>query len=200
MRKYKLIGLTGQTGAGKSSLSDCFRQLGVAVVNADGIVAELYKSGSVCLRAVSSAFGEEILNANGSLNRAILAKKAFSSKENTALLGRLVHPFVTAEIFAMLKTDEMQSRDIIVYDAPQLFESNFDCVCDYVVSVTAEEKIRLKRIMERDGLGESDARQRMNAQLDESFFKRNSDFIIENNGGISELYEKAADVLEAIRG
>ena len=121
--------VTGQSGAGKSTAAELFKQSGMTVIDADALVAKIYESSSACLKSVAASFGQDIINPDGSLNRRLLAKRAFESKENTALLGAIVHPFVIAETLRILKT----LSGTAVFDAPQLFESNMDAVCDIIV-------------------------------------------------------------------
>ena len=194
MRSYRLVGLTGQTGAGKSAVADYLAQRGFTVLNADKMVADVYRESPVCLKAVAACFGEDILKADGSLDRPVLAKRAFSSPENTALLGKIVHPFVIAETLRLLKT----VRGMVVLDAPQLFESSMDVLCDCIVSVTAPEKIRLDRILKRDNITAEQARERMNAQLDERFFREHTDYLIENNADLPQLYARLDDLIHTI--
>ena len=177
MKHYKLIGLTGQSGAGKSTVAEVFAKLGAYVINADKIVAELYNAGSPCLKAVAAEFGQDILNPDGTLDRRLLAQRAFASRERTDALNRLVHPFVTARLFELLRGAE----GIVVFDAPQLFEANADVICDAVVAVTADKDIRVKRIIKRDSLSEEQAMLRVNAQYGEEYFRARADYIIENN-------------------
>ena len=115
MTRVKLIGLTGQSGAGKSTAAELFKQSGMTVIDADALVAKIYESSSACLKSVAASFGQDIINPDGSLNRRLLAKRAFESKENTALLGAIVHPFVIAETLRILKT----LSGTAVFDAPQ---------------------------------------------------------------------------------
>lgn len=194
MKRVKIIGLTGQSGAGKSTAAQVFEQNGFAVINADSLVKRVYEQNEYCLDAVAARFGSDIINPDGTLNRKRLAKRAFSSEENTRVLGGIVHPFVLSEFLKELKG----SSGYAVFDAPQLFESGIDVICDVIVSVVAEEKIRLERIMNRDGITESEARQRINAQLSEEFFRANSDYIIENNtdGG---LEQKTLELIAVIK-
>lgn len=194
LRSYRLVGLTGQTGAGKSAVAMYLWQRGFTVLNADKMVADVYRESPVCLKAVAACFGEDILKADGSLDRPVLAKRAFSSPENTALLGKIVHPFVIAETLRLLKT----VRGMVVLDAPQLFESSMDVLCDCIVSVTAPEKIRLDRILKRDNITAEQARERMNAQLDERFFREHTDYLIENNGDLPQLYARLDDLIHTI--
>lgn len=177
MKKIKLIGLTGQSGAGKSTAAEIFAQNGFAVINADELVKKVYERQSPCLSAVAARFGEDIIAPDGTLNRALLAQRAFGTAEKTSALNGLVHPFVLAELLKELK----KVKGAAVFDAPQLFESGIDVLCDVIVSVVADEDIRLKRIISRDRLTGEQARRRIEAQFSEEFFRRNSDYIIENN-------------------
>lgn len=194
MRSYRLIGLTGQTGAGKSVVAQYLWQRGFSVLNADKMVADVYRESPVCLKAVAACFGSDILKEDGSLDRPLLAKRAFSSPENTALLGKLVHPFVIAETLRLLKAQE----GLVLLDAPQLFESDMDVLCDCTVCVTAPEEIRLKRILERDRITEEQARERMKAQLDEAFFREHTDHLIENNSGLPQLHARLDALINTI--
>lgn len=182
MKKFKIIGLTGQSGAGKSTVSAMLsNKEGYVVVNADTLVAKIYSNGSPCLKTISAIFGDDIIKPDGAPDRKLLAQRAFSSKENTALLSKIVHPFVTAEFLNELKQLDCNKISTVIYDAPQLFESNFDVVCDVIISVVADKKVRLERICKRDNITKEQAELRINAQLDEEFFRKNSDCVIENN-------------------
>ena len=195
MKRCKLIGLTGQSGAGKSTVLRYLEKAGFASFDSDGAVRQLYTPGSPCLRAVAAEFGNDILLGDGSLNRGLLAQRAFSSRENTRRLNGLVHPFVTAMLLKKIKEERPES---LVIDAPQLFESDIDAMCDIIISVTAGDDIRLKRIISRDRITEAQAIQRMNAQLGEDFFRANSDFVIENNDSEAELSAKTAQIIKAL--
>lgn len=194
MKKYKLIGLTGQSGAGKSEVSSVFSECGAVVIDADAIVAELYAENSPCVRTIASVFGADALTEDGRIDRKTLAERAFSSKENTALLGKIVHPFVTARFFELVRGVE----GTVIYDAPQLFESGADVICDAVIAVVAGEDERLYRIMKRDGIPEKQARERINAQLSEDYFRQRADYVLENNGDREELREKARKLRKII--
>lgn len=186
MKDYKLIGLTGQTGAGKSTVSRLFREKGVYVIDADMLVRELYTPDSLCLRLIASEFGAEVLCEDKSLNRAVLREYAFRDSESTQRLNSIVHPLVT-DLFIKRLSEVARTHSLIVYDAPQLFESGCDVLCDCVLSVMADRAVRLKRICDRDKITPQQAESRMNAQLSESFFEENSDFILRNDTDINTL-------------
>lgn len=195
MNRCRIIGLTGQSGAGKSTVLSCFESRGVCVFNSDLAVKRIYESGSVCLKAVAAEFGEDIINPDKSLNRALLAQRAFASRENTERLNSIVHPFVTTELLKLLKE---QKPDVLICDAPQLFESGIYVLCDYIISVVADESIRLERICARDGISREQAMLRINAQLSESFFRENSDFVIENNSDEKSLLDRAKGIFDKL--
>lgn len=198
MKKCRVLGLTGQSGAGKSTVAEFLEQNGFYVISADLLVKKIYNSGSPCLKTIAAVFGEDIISDNGTPDRKLLAKRAFSSKENTALLSSIVHPFVTAELFTQIKKAAESGATTVVYDAPQLFESNADVICDEIISVTAEKSVRLERICKRDNISKENALMRMNAQLDEEFFRENSDYIIENNSDLSSLNVQLEGLLKQI--
>lgn len=194
MNRVRLIGLTGQSGAGKSTAAEIFTKNGMTVIDADALVAKIYETSPACLKAVAASFGQDIIRPDGALDRKLLAKRAFETKENTALLGEIVHPFVIARTLRILKT----LSGTAVFDAPQLFESNMDAVCDIIVSVTANEDVRLKRILGRDNVTEEQALERIRAQYSEEFFRCHSDYVIENNGDIDEFRSRMYALTEKI--
>ncbi len=198
MKNKMIVGLTGQSGAGKSTVAGFLAENGLKIINADMLVAEIYSSGSPCLKTIASCFGNDII-IDGVLNRKILAERAFSSKENTKLLSSIVHPFVTAEFCKAAKTFFASGENIVVYDAPQLFESNFDVACRLIVSVVCSRQTRIQRICARDSITEKEALMRINAQLHEDFFKENSDIILENNGTKQELLQASAQLIERLK-
>ena len=152
-----VIGLTGPTGAGKSSVTSVAEELGFKVIDCDKVARVALEKGSSGLDAVAEVFGNDILNEDGSLNRAALAQKAFSTRENTELLIKTVFPYIT-DLVKQEITD-----DRVLLDAPTLFESGIDNVCDEVIAIISDEKTRLERIMQRDSIDEDAAMLRISA-------------------------------------
>ncbi|MCR5652482.1 MAG: dephospho-CoA kinase [Ruminococcus sp.] len=185
MKKYKLIGLTGATGAGKSEVAQIFRENGYEVIYADFLAREIMNNPAV-LSALRSSFGEDVVQDNV-LDRRLLAQRAFRNSETKKLLDRITHPFISTLFIEELKKLSSKGAKRILFDASQLFESGLDVICDCVISVTAPEQIRLRRITERDGLTEQQARERMSVQYTDDYFRENSDFTIENNDEFSAL-------------
>ncbi len=187
----RIIGLTGQTGAGKTEAARRLAELGCVIVSADKAAREAVEDADV-KRALCEAFGDVLLP-DGSLNRQRVAQIAFSDPENTSRLNAITHPKI-AEI--MLEKAENADGDPVIFDASQLFESGEDRFCDRIVSIIADREVRMKRLMERDGLSADEIALRMSAQLSEEFFRTYSDDIIENNGTPAQLYAKVREYNE----
>ena len=180
-----IIGLTGPTGAGKSSLKKTADELGFKVIDCDCLARKAVEKGTEGLNTIIKVFGEDILEIDGSLNRKRLAEKAFSSKENTELLNKTIFPFIKKLCF-----EEISRYDKVILDAPTLFESGLNSICTKTVAVLADSKVRLRRIMERDGISEEAAKLRMNAGKKDDFYKDNADVIIYNNGDVLEFQKE----------
>lgn len=187
MRKAIVIGLTGQTGAGKTTVAEGLRHFGYQIIKADEVARLVTEQGSPVLTSLAFTFGADILKEDGSLNRALLAERAFASPEQTKKLNEITHPEILRLINKKVNGAFFDGYEGVVLDASQLFESGLNERCSLVVSVVAPEDVRLRRIMERDHLTEEKARLRMNAQYPEEFFRTHSDYIIENTGTAEEL-------------
>lgn len=189
-----ILGLTGPTGAGKGFVSQALAEKGFAVVDADRVAHDVMAEGSPCAAAVARAFGPEVLRPDGSLDRKALGALVFSSPEKLRRLNALSHPPILAQLRAELKAFAAAGYPVAVLDAPALFESGADRFCDRVAAVTADADIRLARIMARDGLDESRARQRIGGQPDTAFYTARADDVLQNNGDTAALRD-AVDTL-----
>lgn len=190
-----VVGLTGQTGAGKSTVSRMFVENGFRLIDADAIARLVVACGSHCLADLRECFSDVILKANGELDRQALAAIVFSDHHKLEMLNTIMYPYIVGEILRMIHHFSQQNHKMILLDAPTLFESRADDFCDLIVSVVADEEVRKKRIMQRDSIPEGAALQRMEMQLPESFFRSHSDTVLENNGSLQELYDSAQELV-----
>lgn len=174
----RLIGLTGKTGAGKSTVSKILKEHGAFIIDGDAVSREVLKTSPELEERLKKAFGDDIYEGK-TLNRALLAKRAFSSKESTELLNSIFHPVINGYISALAKKAFLK-YDTVVVDAAALIESGFFVRCDMLVTVTAPKEIRLERIMKRDKIDRDAALLRMNAQKSDEFYTENADIIIKN--------------------
>lgn len=189
------IGLTGPTGAGKSTVAAAFAARGCAVIDADAAARAVQTAGSPCLAALAEVFGADILLTDGALDRAKLAEKAFASPAATAQLNAVTHPFILAE---MDQRAAEVNGDWVIVDAPLLFEAGLEASCIATVAVLADANVRLARIMARDGLDEAAARRRMAAQPADAFYRERATYIIENNGDAAALTVAVDRILQEV--
>lgn len=190
-----IIGLTGQTGAGKSTVCHSFKEKGLVVIDCDKVAREVTQKGSRTLSELSKAFGNEIILSDGSLDRAALAQIAFSSPEKTNLLNAITHPAI---LNSLKEKIAKYPNEIIVLDAPTLLESGAYRLCDKIIAVVADENIRKQRIMRRDNLSQQQAEQRMKAQKDDAFYAQHADAVIYNNQDTCDLEKAIEQVLKKI--
>ncbi len=193
-----IVGLTGQTGAGKSTVSAVLAASGWAVIDADSVARVVVEPGTPCLEHLLAAFGESLRRPDGKLDRPQLAKIVFHDREQLERLGEIMYPCITEEILRRIEAYKAQGAAVILLDAPTLFESKASELCGCIVSVTAPEALREARIMARDGISREAARARMGAQLTEAFFIAHSDHIICNDGSIGQLQTQAAAIAKQI--
>ncbi len=196
MRSYKLIGLTGRSGSGKSILREVFEEKGYKVIDADLLARRALESQTVII-GLKAYFGNDILNGN-ILDRKVLAERAFQNRENTAKLNSVMHPEIIKLFLGELKDLIKSGESKILFDAPQLFEAGMEVLCDLTVAVIADEKLRLMRITQRDNISRAEAESRLSVQHDDSFFKNECDCYFENNNSEEELKDKARELISRI--
>lgn len=194
-----VIGITGGIGTGKSTAAACLREKGLAHIDADEISRQLTRAGSPMLPVIDEAFGPGLINGDGDLDRKALASIVFSDRDKRERLEEIMFDAIIEEIaFRIDRAKEEGRARAVLLDAPLLFEAGLDTMCDCVLLLTADEDMRIKRVMERDGVTDRDVRNRINSQMgDEEKLKR-ADFSIDNSGSEGELYEKLDKFLKTV--
>lgn len=194
------VGLTGGIASGKSTVARLFRELGCFVVDADLLVHALYEPGAAGYRALVAQYGDEIIAADGTIDRKHLGKLALSSPEGAAALNRLIHPLVIAEQERILKERERHGgRDeIAVVEATLLLEAGSRELFDRIVVVDSAPDIQLQRAVDR-GLSREEAVMRMARQMDRAKRLEAADYVINNDGAPEELKEKTRRVFDVLR-
>lgn len=194
-----ILGLTGPTGAGKSVVAARLSAAGIPVVDTDGLAREVTAAGHPCLLQLAEAFSPAILREDGTLDRAALASRAFASPEATARLNAITHPHIFALTEKRLAAFWKQGIPMAAVDAPVLFESGMDRMCDRTVAVLAPSAVRLERICARDNISEAQAQARMSAQPDDGFYEERADDLLYNEGDLAAFEETVTAWITRLR-
>lgn len=171
------VGLTGGIGSGKSTVARVFEVLGIPVYYADEATRQLMNTDEALKKEIISNFGEESYS-NGQLNRPFIASIVFSNKEKLDLLNALTHP---ATIRHANEWMQQQIAPYVIKEAALIFESGSAENLDYVIGVSAPKPLRIRRVMERDGISSEEVQKRMSRQLSEDMKMKLCDFVLVNN-------------------
>ena len=191
-----IIGLTGQTGSGKSTLCEYLEEKGFFTCNCDEIAKEVRSDAGIIMK-IADVFGFDIIEENGTVNRKKLASRAFKNREATEKLNSIMHPEILSRAFDRMNDALRSGYKYAVLDAPLLFESGADKKCDFIVAVTAGRNERLSRIMLRDSINEQEALSRLNVQHNDGFYTEKADYVIVNDS-LDTLGEKADMLIRAL--
>lgn len=190
-----VVGLTGGIGSGKSEAASLFAELGVPIVDVDIISHELTASGQATLKEITEVFGKDILNSDGSLNRAALRQKVFTDGEARKKLEAILHPAIYKKVLERL--EENASAPYQILAIPLLFESDrYLNIINRSLVIDSDKKLQVARASKRDGLLEADIQKIIDVQMPRE--KRNAlaDDIILNDGLIEELKDKIKQIHE----
>lgn len=174
-----LIGLTGHSGAGKSTVAALFRKAGFRIIDCDALVHSLYEDVRYAA-LIAKAFGNEYL-ADGRVDRKKLGALVFSDEKALHTLNETVSPFILSSIRAHIEKAKAEGIPTVL-DAPLLFEYGLERDCDTIVGVVCDTETSVKRLAARDGRSETELRTRLASQHDAGFFRIHCDHILENNG------------------
>jgi dephospho-CoA kinase len=194
-----IVGITGNSGCGKSTVCDYLKNMGAYVIDADKLARDITEPYGLAYNDIISEFGEEILTDKGFIDRKKLAALIFSSKEKQLKLQDITHGHI---LKAMLNEahsiGEKVKNAVVIFDAPLLFESGLNKKCDWVWVVDSDYENKIARIMNRDSLTETEAKRRLNSQTDPEILKKKADGVIMNNGTEAELYRKTEIMFKEI--
>ncbi|MBR5779251.1 MAG: dephospho-CoA kinase [Clostridia bacterium] len=193
----RLIGLCGRSGSGKSSFCSVAKDCGLTVIDCDTVYKELVSKPTECLKEIGESFGNEFIS-GGFLNRKELARVVFSDREKLDLLNSVTHKHIRIEIDRILST--LPDDAIVLLDAPTLFESGIDQICEHIVSVVASDEFCLARIIARDGISEEQALSRLSNQPSNDFLIEHSDTVVYNDTTFEAFLEASRAVAEELKG
>ena len=191
--KY-VLGLTGGIGTGKTTAAEYLTSRGFIHVDADQIGRDITVKGSPVLQLLRDAFGEEIFMEDGSLHRKKLASIVFSDPDQKKKMDDIMF----AEIGRIIRERISLAKGPVLLDAPLLYESGLDCLCDEVILITCDIETRLERVASRDGAGREEVLARIRNQMSDEEKSGKADHIVDNSGGLEELYNKLDKILSLI--
>lgn len=196
----KIIGITGQSGAGKSTVCGLLEKHGIPCINTDKIYHSMLCKNSPLVCELVRAFGIEITDWQGGIYRPALAKIVFSSKESLEKLNTIAHFHILARSREMIEEYRLNGFDTVAVDASQLFESGFDKECDVTLAVTGEREALIKRITERDGISRESAEKRLKNQYSEEYFKEKCTYVIDNRFDFDALEASVKNIVDIVKG
>ncbi len=174
-----IIGITGESGSGKSLICEKLKEKGCVIIDADKIARSITIKGSPVLQRLADAFGQDIINGNGELDRRLLASRAFGDYEAKRLLDGITHPEIVS-LCRKAAEEETEKGNCVIIDAPLLFTSGLNSICHKTVRVFAPEKIRLERLLKRDSISEAEILLRFSKQTEEAMLSEKADVIVNN--------------------
>lgn len=191
-----IFGITGGSGAGKTTVSDIFRKSGIPVIDADKAARAVTEPGEKCLDELADFFGSEILQSDGTLNRKKLADIAFSDERRLKKLNEITHKYIKINIENQLS--EIKGK-IAAIDGAVIIGSEVEELCAFIVSVTAKREVRIKRITARDNISAESAKKRLAAQPGDDFYIEHSKYIIRNDTSVKELELQTERIISEIK-
>ncbi len=193
---YSVIGLTGGIASGKSTASAYIEEKGYPVLDADKFARQATEKGGPSYDGIVESFGEEILAADGEIDRKKLGSVIFNDPGQRKVLNNLVHPVVRRMMNE--EKDRLIRENHVFMDIPLLFENGLDAQCDITLTVYVDQWTQKARLMERNDLTEADSDSRINSQMPLIDKKNKSDFVLDNSGSRENLYEQIEKFLTKI--
>ena len=194
------VGLTGSIGVGKSFVASIFVELGCHVLDADETAREVVMPGTPGLKALTEAFGEEILNTDGTLDRKRLGALIFADQSQRQRLNQILHPFIIARQDEILREWETQDpRGIGIIDAALMIESGGYRRFDKLIVVHCRPEVQLERLMLRDKLSRDEAQGRIDSQMPQEEKKKFADYLIDTSDGFEITRTQTKHVYEEVK-
>ena len=195
----RVIGITGRSGCGKSTVTAVLSAAGCPCVDADEIARQVLLPESSCIRELQNAFGSDIVKADGSLDRHLLADRAFASKEGTARLTAITHPEILRRIDTKIEEAKAAGHTLFFVDGAVIIGTPFEKKCDALLVVTTPYEQSVARICRRDGITPEMACRRLDAQLPESALLEKASYVLHNTSTQAALQDETKILLQKLK-
>lgn len=193
------LGLTGGIATGKTTISNYLKSIDIPVLDADEYARKVVEPGTPGLSEITNTFGEQVLRADGSLNRKLLGQIVFNDSSSRQTLNDITHPRIQQMMADELHRLAEQQIPLVILDIPLLLENKNVAGADAVMVVTIPESLQLTRLMQRNNLTEKEAQSRISAQMPLVEKEKLADFVIDNSGTISSTQKQVEKVIQKIR-
>ena len=197
MKENLIVALTGQSGAGKSSLAKYFVNNGVPVVDCDEVAKEIHKEVD-CQLQLCEFFGADILQ-NGLIDKQLLAQKAFSSPQNLQKLTDITHPFIISKILSEVDNYHKKGHNTVIVDGAVIIGHDFEKYCDKFIVILCDRNRQYQRLIKRDGIELQQAQNRIAKQTKLEIMLGKADYIVYNNGTLEELENQGKYILKSLQ-
>ena len=186
----KIVGLTGGISSGKSTVSSYFKQLEIPVIDADEVARKVVEPNSQGAIEIRKAFGSDVFEEDGSLNRQKLGALIFSNAENRQKLDDLLQPLIKIMILDEIEEYRQKGETMIVLDLPLLFEKQYEELCEEIIVVYVPRELQLERLMKRNQYTKQEALSRIDSQLSIEEKRKRATVLLDNQGSIQQLYQQ----------
>ena len=186
----KIVGLTGGISSGKSTVSSYLKQLKIPVIDADEVARKVVEPNSQGAREIRKAFGSDVFEEDGSLNRQKLGALVFSNAENRQKLDDLLQPLIKIMILDEIEEYRQKGETMIVLDLPLLFEKQYEELCEEIIVVYVPRELQLERLMKRNQYTKQEALSRIDSQLSIEEKRKRATVLLDNQGTIQQLYQQ----------
>ncbi|MDF7673079.1 dephospho-CoA kinase [Lactobacillus sp. ESL0701] len=195
-----VLGLTGGIASGKSTADAFFKKQQLPIIDSDLIAHDILNVGEAGYHQVVQQFGSKFLNSDQTLDRHRLGEVVFSNPKQLSILNKITHPLIFEIIQTKITQNKQANEELVILDAPVLFESGAQKYCDKTLLITVPEKTQIKRLITRDGLTRKAALNRINSQMPLAQKIELADYVITNTGTIKELEVQLAQLLLKLKG
>ena len=186
----KIVGLTGGISSGKSTVSSYLKQLKIPVIDADEVARKVVEPNSQGAKEIRKAFGSDVFEEDGSLNRQKLGELVFSNTENRQKLDELLQPLIKIMILEEIEEYRQKGEKMIVLDLPLLFEKQYEELCGEIIVVYVPKKLQIERLMKRNQYTKQEALSRIDSQLSIEEKRKRATVLFDNQGTIQQLYHQ----------
>ena len=186
----KIVGLTGGISSGKSTVSSYLKQLKIPVIDADEVARKVVEPNSQGAKEIRKAFGSDVFEKDGTLNRQKLGELVFSNVENRQKLDELLQPLIKIMILDEIEEYRQKGEKMIVLDLPLLFEKQYEELCEEIIVVYVPKELQIERLMKRNQYTKQEALSRIDSQLSIEEKRKRATVLFDNQGTIQQLYHQ----------